>query len=439
LSGKIKCGNSLIDDKNIVSNAFVWEEEFKEVFENGGFDVVIGNPPYVSAKNLRKIDKNYFESNYITAKSQYDLYTLFIELALLITKNEKYISYILPDKFLITEYGKFTRELVIRKAKLINFEDLSEKNIFEDASVYPVIIVLKKLSEENLLPIINDDLLDYFGFKKDDFIVNKVESIKNRINFDVWRPIATSKNINMNGENIIVSNGEVSRYFISTQRKGVLTEYREKDINKNKILIKKLCYNLEAGLDEKGFMPINTTYCLTSLDTNLKYILCCLNSTLLSKYARNKYIQTALRGGYIELRVNQVKELPIPKIPIEIEEYFIIKADLMLELNKKLQTTKQNFYNELGLDKLSNKLQKFEELEFDEFVREFTKAKKIKFADKLAERNFKNDWSALFENDKKEVLQIQNQINITDYEIDQMVYKLYDLSDDEIKIVEKIS
>ncbi len=438
LSGKIKCGNSLIDDKNIVSNAFVWEEEFKEVFENGGFDVVIGNPPYVSAKNLRKIDKNYFESNYITAKSQYDLYTLFIELALLITKNEKYISYILPDKFLITEYGKFTRELVIRKAKLINFEDLSEKNIFEDASVYPVIIVLKKLSEENLLPIINDDLLDYFGFKKDDFIVNKVESIKNRINFDVWRPIATSKNINMNGENIIVSNGEVSRYFISTQRKGVLTEYREKDINKNKILIKKLCYNLEAGLDEKGFMPINTTYCLTSLDTNLKYILCCLNSTLLSKYARNKYIQTALRGGYIELRVNQVKELPIPKIPIEIEEYFIIKADLMLELNKKLQITKQNFHNELGLDKLSQKLQKFEELEFDEFVKEFTKAKKIKFADKLAERNFKNNWSALFENDKKEVLQIQNQINITDKEIDQMVYKLYDLTEDEIKIVEGV-
>jgi hypothetical protein len=50
----------------------------------------------------------------------------------------------------------------------------------------------------------------------------------------------------------------------------------------------------------------------------------------------------------------------------------------------------------------------------------------------------KNDWSALFENDKKEVLQIQNQINITDKEIDQMVYKLYGLSDDEIKIVEGV-
>uniref|UniRef100_UPI004048588F hypothetical protein n=2 Tax=Aliarcobacter sp. TaxID=2321116 RepID=UPI004048588F len=58
--------------------------------------------------------------------------------------------------------------------------------------------------------------------------------------------------------------------------------------------------------------------------------------------------------------------------------------------------------------------------------------------DKLEERNFKNDWKALFENDKKEVLEIQNQINQTDKEIDQMVYKLYDLTQDEIKIVEGV-
>ncbi|AXX89210.1 hypothetical protein CKA55_00190 [Arcobacter suis] len=77
---------------------------------------------------------------------------------------------------------------------------------------------------------------------------------------------------------------------------------------------------------------------------------------------------------------------------------------------------------------------------FQEFyiktAKEYTKSKKIKFADKLEERNFKNDWKALFENDKKEVSKIQNQINKTDKEIDQMVYKLYDLTKDEIKIVE---
>ena len=110
----------------------------------------------------------------------------------------------------------------------------------------------------------------------------------------------------------------------------------------------------------------------------------------------------------------------------------------MLELNKKLQETKQNFTNELKLEKLPIKLQKFEELDFDDFVKEYVKAKKIKLADQLEERNFKNNWLAIFENDKKEDLELQNQIKIIDKEIDRMVYKLYDLNEDEIKIVEDI-
>ena len=110
----------------------------------------------------------------------------------------------------------------------------------------------------------------------------------------------------------------------------------------------------------------------------------------------------------------------------------------MLELNKKLQELKENFINELKLEKIPKKLQNFEELDFDDFAKEYTKAKKIKFADKLEERNFKNQWQRLFENDKTEVLALQKQINITDKEIDLMVYKLYDLTDDEIRIVEGV-
>jgi len=70
-------------------------------------------------------------------------------------------------------------------------------------------------------------------------------------------------------------------------------------------------------------------------------------------------------------------------------------------------------------------------------VKEYKKAKKLKFADKLEERNFKNDWKALFENDSKIALNLKSQINTTDKEIDKMVYELYGLSDDEIKIIEE--
>ncbi|NOZ91270.1 MAG: N-6 DNA methylase, partial [Epsilonproteobacteria bacterium] len=245
LADKIKVGNSLIDDKSVVDNAFVWEEKFSEVFEQGGFDVVIGNPPYVSAKNLNKKHKKYFAIKYKTAKSQYDLYTLFIEQGLSIIKNDKYLSYIIPNKFLVTDYGKFIRELLIKKTNLVNFKDLSNKNIFEDASVYPVIIVLKKLINDNPISIGNNELLSFFGFKEKDMLIEKVESINTTITLDVWRPIATSKNIITDDvSNTIVSNGEINRFFINQNRVGTLNKFREKDIQKNKILIKKLCYNL---------------------------------------------------------------------------------------------------------------------------------------------------------------------------------------------------
>ena len=172
--------------------------------------------------------------------------------------------------------------------------------------------------------------------------------------------------------------------------------------------------------------------CILSSEYN-KYLLCVFNSKM-GHYLMKNSPKTGT--GDLLVSVQAIEPLKIPVI--NNQDLFIQKADLMIELNKKSQETKQNFYNELKLEKLTNKLQKFEELEFDDFIKEYTKSKKIKFADKLEERNFKNDWKALFENDKKEVLEIQNQINQTDKEIDQMVYKLYDLTEDEIKIVESV-
>ncbi|MCT7447301.1 Eco57I restriction-modification methylase domain-containing protein [Aliarcobacter skirrowii] len=170
---------------------------------------------------------------------------------------------------------------------------------------------------------------------------------------------------------------------------------------------------------------------------DIKFFLTILNSNLTWFLIKNT--SSELRGGFFQYSPTYLQSVSFPKLEnLEQQEPFIKKADLMLELNKRLQETKQNFYDELKLEKLTTKLQKFEELDFDDFVKEYAKAKKLKFADKLEERNFKNDWQRLFENDKKEVLEIQNQINITDKEIDEMVYKLYDLTEDEIKIVEGV-
>ena len=169
-----------------------------------------------------------------------------------------------------------------------------------------------------------------------------------------------------------------------------------------------------------------------------KFLSAFLNSKMFKFYKKLNFVAygNSSGSGRAKLDYNKMVNVPIPLIEDKTKGDFIYKVDILREISKKLQELKQNFINELNLEKVPTKLQKFEELDFDDFVKEYAKAKKLKFADKLEERNFKNEWQRLFENDKKEVLEIQNQINITDKEIDQMVYKLYDLTEDEIKIVE---
>ena len=144
----------------------------------------------------------------------------------------------------------------------------------------------------------------------------------------------------------------------------------------------------------------------------------------------------SVRKMFPKVILKDLRQFPFKDINLEFQQPFIEKSDLMFQLNKTIQETKQNFINELELKKIPKKLQNFEELDFEEFVKEYKKAKKLKFANKLEERNFKNDWEALFENDSKITLDLKSQINTTDKEIDKMVYELYGLNDDEIKIIE---
>lgn len=187
--------------------------------------------------------------------------------------------------------------------------------------------------------------------------------------------------------------------------------------------------------DTEGYYISANCYFIANAD---KYLQCILNSKLfhfVKKYLFPSFGDSE-KGGRVRLDANKMNTLPIQKIEEDKKDFYIQKADKMLSLNKQLQETKQNFLNELGLEKIPQKLQNFEELTFDEFVKEYTKAKKLKFADKLAERNFKQEWQSLFENDKAITCKLQDEIAATDKEIDTMVYKLYNLTEDEIRIVE---
>lgn len=487
LANKIKCGNSLISDKSIVKNAFVWEEEFKEVFESGGFDVVIGNPPY--GATLNKEEKDYFYSKFETAEYQLDTYTLFMEKAHKILKINAKLAFIVPSTWLTMFYFKTLRKYLIENSYFDNLL-LFRYQVFEDVTAETSIITLTKNKEinekintnfyNNLTEIEtksfkeisqNDWINSYeLGFNilfngnklkviekilKNSFELEKIVDIPNGIKpYEVGKgnPKQTKEDlknrvydanykIDESYHNYIVG-GSINKFIITPSKTdwikfGDNLAAPRKNFNffQKKIMVRQTSDKIISAIDYQGLLSLNNVHNIVVNDEKYSYeaLVCILNSKLMDFYY--KFLVPEEGRTFAEVKAVNLKRLPIINFEFN-QEPFIQKANLMLELNKKSQETKQNFYDELKLEKLTTKLQNFETLEFDEFIKEYAKAQKIKFSDKLEERNFKNDWSALFENDKKEVLQIQNQINITDYEIDQMVYKLYDLAEDEIKIVE---
>ncbi len=172
---------------------------------------------------------------------------------------------------------------------------------------------------------------------------------------------------------------------------------------------------------------------ITAKTQILKYVNLLLNSKLIYFSLKSFYMGGGING---ELKTNNLERLPIPQIPADKMSEFENLANELLNLNENLKTTKNAFLTELKLDKLSKTLENFELLEFDEFIDEFTKALKLKFKDKLDERNFKNQWERIFMHDKNEVLNLQSEISKLDKNADDLVYKLFDLSDDEIKFIE---
>ena len=158
LDCNIRCGNSLISpdfydeqlnfDKNEKKkiNAFDWKAGFPLVFKQGGFDAVIGNPPYVMLQNLERREIfDYALQKYSTAKYKIDTYQLFIERAINLTKYKGYIGYISPNTFLKNIHAEPLRKLFLQKTK-INEILIFSYNVFKSASVDTCIFILEKNS-----------------------------------------------------------------------------------------------------------------------------------------------------------------------------------------------------------------------------------------------------------------------------------------------------
>jgi type I restriction-modification system DNA methylase subunit len=143
LNENVKAGNSIVDDGSLCDRPFNWQVAFPEVFAAGGFDVVLGNPPYVRQELLTPI-KPYLQSHYQSFDGVADLYTYFYEKGVQILKPDGMLCYIVTNKWLRSGYGEALRRFFTQNSIFEKIIDFGHAPIFKDADVFPCIISLRK-------------------------------------------------------------------------------------------------------------------------------------------------------------------------------------------------------------------------------------------------------------------------------------------------------
>lgn len=157
LEDNIRCGNSLISGLPIelsqyfgadwqAKRPFNWEEEFPNIMEEGGFDIVIGNPPYVNVYQMEPREREFFTNSnkFKSPHMKYDIYVLFVERGLQLLKDGGFLGFILPYPVLSQPYARKLRNLILDTCCIECIVDLSTHRVFKEAMVENCILILKK-------------------------------------------------------------------------------------------------------------------------------------------------------------------------------------------------------------------------------------------------------------------------------------------------------
>lgn len=159
---QISTDSKLVDDYyqaiQMPSKPFIlWQLYYPKVFrDNGGFDIVIGNPPYIGFHNVP--DKEYYKDHYYSANGKYDFYVLFIERGMKLACSHGFVSFICPSYFYKRDYGKSIRKLILEKSQIKYIADFSYFQVFDSALTYTCIFCIEVAGEHGKLKILDKDL-----------------------------------------------------------------------------------------------------------------------------------------------------------------------------------------------------------------------------------------------------------------------------------------
>ncbi len=389
LSNNIICGNSLVDTDILTQKLFSIEEErninplnlgeaFKSIMQCGGFDAVVGNPPYVDSEEMVKsspVTRGYCAEKYQTAKGNWDLYCVFTERAISLLNQNGRLGYIIPNKFLSVPYGEHLRRYCSRYS-VKELVDYSAVGVFKSngvkINVYPVLLIINKSENDRAGVYTKMTESDYISvLYKKDFIINnhdvdwteKFELIESLIlkvrrnsvdlskHFIAENAASVAEAYIIQGfikdENTLlketfkfVNTGTIDRYADLWGR--VSTRYIKKSYNKptinrsllknelprrysqaisEKLILAGMVRSIEAIYDNGQMLAGKSTVIILNRSSkySLKYLLAIINSRLFSTiyFSLNKH--KAMAGGYLNINTDSLVRMPIKELDFELE------------------------------------------------------------------------------------------------------------------------
>lgn len=463
LEDNIKCGNSLIgndfyeshldldDDTLYKINCFDWNSKFRDIMKAGGFDVVIGNPPYVKIQTMMEsspLSVETLKQNYKSASSgNIDIYLCFVEKAFQLLKPTGEMGYILPHKFFKVDMGENLREIISNRKALKKVVYFGENQIFNNATTYTCLLFLSNEEQDNFKLLRFDENVDIKEklfeatfetfpisiITKDNWnfysnntlsIIEKLKNYKTVLK-DISRKIfvglqtssdivyvlhggeevngivktyskSLDKEIEIEREFIkpFLFGKDIKRYCIPTNTKWVIFPYKlvsgsavlysQKEIkeqfpkaweylkenkkslenrengkmknekfyayiypkNLNEFEYKKISFpdinmRMQAVIDDKNLYHTTTIYSIVFNEKaiyNINVYMGIFNSKLFTYYV--KKTGTILRGNTTRFKPQYINDFPIPDIDKNTEENLIKLVDNIIDLNKKLSSEK---------------------------------------------------------------------------------------------------
>ena len=518
LDATICIGDSLVEDPAFTTRPFDWRAAFPNVFANGGFDVVIGNPPYVRMELIKAV-KPYLAEHYRVVSDRADLYAYFYERGVGLLKDGGRLGFISSSTFFRTGSGEPLRRFLAETTAVETLVDFGDAQLFEGVTTYPAIVVLRKAVGEGEV-----DYLVIEGEPPEDlsraFRATSRKMSRSRLGTGSWRVedegLATLRDKITRGRKTLgevfgaplygIKTGLNEAFVIDTPARDRLVAADPKSAELLKAFLRgedvkrwrvepeglwlintprgkvdidaypalrdwllsfkpelekratkqewfelqqaQLAYQpkLEGPKIVWGHFQHDASFCVDRTDSylNNKCFFVALDDSALCALLNSKVLWAELRskarikqGQYIEAEAQYVEQLPIPDMSPADRETLAALGQTCTDAAQRryeIQSAVRRRILDLvpaGKAKLSGKLHDWHELDFTAFRAE-VKAK-VRADIPLKERG---EWEAWLAERRAEVKELSDVITRAEAEIDRVVYALFDLSPDEVALLE---